>query len=266
MIRIDDKRSAKVPSNSLLLSALLATLSFSLLSANTLAQGITAQGLSVNLTDDLVPALDPATRPIVHFESEFGAYDRGQIEQLEDLGRLSQSDGEFHQALSLFKQALHVARINDGLYHESQIPIVDDIISAEIALRNWESVDNYYAYQEHLYRRLYEMDDPRLEAGLKKVSAWHINALNVNLDGKRIEHLRKANKLFKLRMQIAENTLSMDDPKVAVLAQNIKICERELFLASDLNREMMVRAQKDDSSRRNSRRQDTDRRLIVTLD
>ena len=241
-----------------LFTALLAMLSISL--SPNFAFG---QGISVNLTDDLVPAIEVNSRPITTLESEFGAYDRGQIEQLGDLGRLSQSDGEFQQALLLFKQALHVARINNGLYHESQIQIVDDIIATEIALRNWESVDKYYTYQEQLYKRLFKMDDPRLEAGLRKVSAWHVSALNVNLNGNRIEHLRKANKLFKLRMQIAENTLSQDDPRFAVLAENIEICERELFLASDLNREMMVRQKKGDQFRQQSARQ-SQQRLIST--
>lgn len=260
MTILEHKKSATqhlVPNT---LATLLVTLSISLISHSAFAQA-----LAVSVTDDLVPALDTAARMITKVESEYGAYDQRQIEPLGDLGRLSQSTGEYQQALSLFKQALHVSRINHGLYHESQIPIIDDIIAAEIALRNWESVDNYYAYQQHLYQRLYDLDDPRLEAGLKKVSAWHVNALNVNLDGKRIEHLRRANQLFKLRMEIAENTLSVDDPKVAVLAKNIKICERELFLASDLNREMMVRQQKDNQLRRQSYRQ-SERRLIVTLD
>lgn len=260
MTILEHKKSATrhLTPNSLV--TLLVTLSLSILGNSAIAQG-----LSLSVTDDLVPALDTTARMITKVESQYGAYDQRQIEPLGDLGRLSQSTGEYQQALSLFKQALHVSRINHGLYHEEQIPIIDDIIAAEIALRNWESVNNYYAYQEHLYQRLYDMDDPRLEAGLKKVSAWHVNALNVNLDGKRIDHLRKANELFKLRMQIAENTLAVDDPKVAVLAQNIKICERELFLASDLNREMMVREQRDSPSRRQAYRR-AERRLIVTLD
>jgi tetratricopeptide (TPR) repeat protein len=230
-----------------------------------LSSGSLAQGLSVNLTNDSVPSIDPASRAITTLESDFAAYDLRQIESLEDLGRLSQSSGEHQQALVLFKQALHVARINQGLYHESQIPIVDDIISTEIALQNWEEVNNFYAYEEHLYRRLYDTDDSRLEAGLRKVSAWHITALNVNLGGNRIEHLRKVNKLFKLRMQIAENTLSLDDPKFAMLARNIEIFERELFLSSDLNSEMLIRQQKKSLLRRNSLRQ-SERRLIVTRD
>lgn len=243
-----------------LLATLLAMLSIALFSTD-----IFAQGSSLNLTTATTPSLDPAAQTVRTLQADFGAYDLRQIESLEDLGRLSQSTGEHQQALVLFKQALHVARINQGLYHESQISIIDDIISAEIALQNWEEVNNYYAYQEHLYRRLYDINDVRLEAGLKKVSAWHITALNVNLGGNRINHLRKVSKLFKLRVQIAKNTLSLDDPKLAMLAKNIEVFERELFLSSDLNREMLARQQNDPQSRRSSFRQ-SNRRVVVSSD
>ena len=267
MTRLDELKSANYPVDpqlivSQLLTTLLAMFSIALLSSESFAQGS-----SLNLTNGLVPGIDPGSRATTILESDFGAYDLRQIELLEDLGRFSQSSGEHRQALVLFKQALHLARINQGLYHESQISIVDDIISAEIALQNWEEVNNFYAYQEHLYLRLYDTEDSRLEAGLRKVSAWHITALNVNLRGNRIEHLRKVNKLFKLRMQIAENTLSLDDPKFAMLARNIEIFERELFLSSDLNNEMLIRQQRNPLLRRNSLRQDErKRRLMVTLD
>ena len=267
MNRLDELKSANYSVGpqlvvSQLLTMLLAMFSIALLSSDSFSQG-----LSLPLTNDLVPTIDPVSRAITALESDFSAYDLRQIELMENLGRFSQSSGEHRQALVFFKQALHVARINQGLYHESQISIVDDIISAEIALQNWEEVNNFYAYQEHLYRRLYDTDDSRLEAGLKKASAWHITALNVNLGGNRIEHLRKVNKLFKLRMQIAENTLSLDDPKFAMLARNIEIFERELFLSSDLNNEVMIRQQRNPLQRRNSLRQgERERRLIVTRD
>lgn len=237
----------------------------SMLSIAFLSSVSSAQEPSQNLTNDLVSPIEPASPTVITAATGFGAYDQRQIESLEDLGRLSQEEGEHQQALMLFKQALHVARINHGLYHELQIPIVDDIISAEIALKNWEEVDNFYAYQEHLYRRIYDMDDPRLEVGLRKVSAWHVTALNVNLDGKRIEHLRKANKLYKIRKEVAERTLSSDDPKIAMLARNVEIFEKELYLSSDLNREMLVRQRNDSLSRRSSFRQ-SDNRLVVTSD
>jgi hypothetical protein len=265
MTRLDELKSANYPLDpqlvvSQLLTMLLVMFSITLLSSNSFAQG-----LPLNLTNDLVPAIDPASRATMTLESDFGAYDQRQIETLGDLGRLSQSVGEHQQALVLFKQALHVARVNQGLYHETQISIVDDIISVEISLQNWEEVNNLYDYQEHLYRRLYGTDDSRLDAGLRKVSAWHITALNVGLAGNRIEHLRKVNKLFKLRMVIAENTLPLDDPKFAMLARNIEIFESELFLSSDLHREMLIRQQNNPLARRNTFRQD-ERSVVVTSD
>ena len=265
MTKIDELESANFSAHpqrvvTLLFTTLLTTLSIAFLSNN-----IFAQGLSLNFANDLAPSHDPFSQTISTRMFDFGAYDQRQIESLEGLGRLSQSLGEHQQASALFKQALHVARINQGLYHESHITIVDDIISAEISLKNWKEVNDFYGYQEHLYRRLYDTDDSRLDAGIRKVCAWHITALNVNLDGKRIHHLRKVNMLFKLRMQIAENTLPLDDPKFAMLARNIKIFERELFLSSDLSREMLIRQQKDPLSRRSSFRQN-ERSLVVTSD
>ena len=128
--------------------------------------------------------------------------------------------------------------------------------------------NNYYAYQEHLYLRLYASDDLRLEQGLKKMSNWHITAFNVNLDGNRIQHLRKANKLFKLRMRVAQNTLSLGDPRFSMLEKNIKICERELFLASDLNREMRRRhpRQPVDSNPRRPSYSESKGRVFVSVD
>lgn len=217
-------------------ASFIASISFIFSPATTLAQA-----LSVNVADELIPMVDQASRPAFLPESEFGAYDFRQVEPLGDLGREQQDTGDYSQALVLFKQALHVTRINNGLYHESQLQILDNIIASEVALRDWEAVDQHYGYMEHLYRKLYSMDDPRLESGLREVSSWHVNALNVNIDGRRVEHLRQAKKIFKLRLQIAERTLSIGDPKFDFLVRNIEICDRQLYLASDLNKELIAR-------------------------
>jgi hypothetical protein len=179
------------------------------------------------------------------FDAELdGAYDQRLVEPLVDQARRLQEENQHEEASRLLQEALHLLRINNGLYDASQIDALDALIESEIALQDWESVDRYYTYMEHLYRRLYGVDDPRLEHGLQKVVAWHVNALNVNLDGKRMEHLQQASKLFKLRLQVAQLTLSADDPKLDFLYRNIAICERQLYLGSDLTKEMMQRQQK----------------------
>lgn len=194
-------------------------------------------------------AIELEAQAIVALESEYGPYDFRLQEPLGNLGRQLQEAGKHEEALIAFDRALHVTRINRGLYDESQIEVVDSLIESNSALANWDSVDRHYRYLQHLYRRLYHVDDPRLEIGLQKVVSWHVSALNVNLDGKRIEHLRQANKLFKLRLEVAGQTLTAGHPRFEFLEQNIKICEYQLYLASDLNKEMLRRQERTRRSR-----------------
>lgn len=216
-----------------------------------------AQTPDVFTSTDSTSASTPATLNIddALATAEFNAYDQGQVALLSLQARHLQEVGSHIDAVAAYKEAIHVLRINQGLYNPAQLDLLDAMIESEISLQNWEQVDRHYAYMENLYRRLYDITDPRLESGLQKVVSWHVNALNMNIDGKRIEHLQKANKLFKLRLHIAQLTLHTDHPKLDFLYRNIEICERQLFLASDLSREMQRRQQR---ARQNSLLADLD--------
>lgn len=202
-----------------------------------------------------IPTSTTATIEDALAAAEFNAYDQGQVGLLSLHARQLQEDDSHLDAVAAYREAIHVLRINQGLYNPAQLDLLDAMIESEISLQNWEQVDRHYAYMENLYRRLYDITDPRLETGLQKVVSWHVNALNLNIDGKRIEHLQQANKLFKLRLHIARSTLRTDDPKLDFLNRNIEIYERQLFLASDLSREMQRRQQR---ARQNSLLADLD--------
>jgi tetratricopeptide (TPR) repeat protein len=234
--------SVKASNEFQVLLALLVTVSLPL-AAN-------AQSLSFNQSSDGIQSAIIPIDPIQALDTNFGPYDYRLAEPLQSLGSQLEGAGNYSDALLFYQQALHVTRVNNGLYHESQVEILKRIIENNKALQNWEEVNNHFAYLEHLYQRIYEVKDPRLEVGLQQVVSWHVNALNINLEGKRIEHLQKANKLFKLRLKIAELTLTPDDPKFAFLHHNIAICERQLYLASDINKEMMGKKNRPKRDRR----------------
>lgn len=218
-----------------------------------LSNSLNAQSANPEFNDASL-FMDDTAGSVTGLQADFGPYDYRLMEPLGDLGDLQQRMGDHEGAARTFKRALHVIRINNGLYHESQIDVLDKLIVSERVLRNWQDVDDHYAYMQHLYQRLYGIDDSRLEAGLQKVASWHVSAFNVNLDGKRFEHLRTANKLFHLRLKVAKLTLSADDPKFDFLYRNIALCERQLYLASGLNKAMMDRQKKirrDRNRRRN---------------
>jgi len=140
-----------------------------------------------------------------------------------------QEQGRHEHAVAYFKQARQVSRIQNGFYDETQIALVEAMIESEMAMEDYEAVDDHYSHIEFLYRKLYSIDDPRLETGLQKVSGWLSYALSINPVGNRLEQLRKANRVYKLRLQIAERTLASNHPRFSYLLENIAICEKQLY-------------------------------------
>jgi hypothetical protein len=115
-----------------------------------------------------------------------------------------------------------VTRITQGLYSEEQIEIVERLIDCNVAIENWESVDENFRYLHLLYSRLYERGSEQWYLGIVQVSDWHIIAINNALAEDLTDHLREANKLFQLRLTMAEASGSVDDKMLEVLRHNVQ--------------------------------------------
>ena len=162
------------------------------------------------------------------------------MDSLLSSGIRSQESGNHEQALVAFQKAFEVARIQNGLFSESQVPIIESIISSEIDLKRWEAVNKNYEYLEHLYGRIYNVDNPKFSLALQKISLWHVNALDLNLDGQRVKHLRKVHKISKKRLQIAEVTAGPEDPIFEHLNESIGLSERELYRYSGAEKAIVL--------------------------
>ncbi len=190
---------------------------------------------------------DAVTMPSVLREIEsndFNPYDDEQLEELVVAARLHQEAGAHAVALELLDQAWQISRVTNGLYHEAQVPLLEGMITSRIELEDWAGMDANYAYMELIYNRLFEITDPRLEQGLQKISSWHVNAFNANLDGRKEQHLRKARLVLKQRLEIAHLTLPEGDPKFAFLNESIYLCEQHLFLMSERHKMLVQKQQR----------------------
>ncbi|MEX2469976.1 MAG: hypothetical protein WD396_09490 [Pseudohongiellaceae bacterium] len=174
---------------------------------------------------------------------DFNPFDADQFQAYLSRGLALQEAGEHESALPVLDRAWQINRIERGLYHESQVPVLESMVVSELESGDFEAVNRHYAYMEHLYRRLYDIDDPRLDSGLQKISSFHVNAFNVNLAGQREYHLRKAASILKLRLEVAERTLAEDHPKVNYLTESIALSRHQLYLMSDRHKEMLARKQ-----------------------
>ena len=169
---------------------------------------------------------------VEQMEIEHGPFDYRLREPLQAAGNILERQGDFLQALLLYERALHVTRINSGLYSEDQVAIVERLINANVALENWTVVDNHFRYLHLLYTRLYRDAPSELSRGLAKIADWHVLAINNDFGTDRVDHLREANKLFNQRLALMEGTAAKDDPVIHTLRYNIAVTQYHLRVLS----------------------------------
>jgi len=121
-------------------------------------------------------------RQVDELEMEGGPYADALAEPLTGLGRHYRQQGDMQQALRLYRRALHVVRVNDGLYSERQMPILRELLDAYRVSGEMEILDNRYDYYFRLYgngRPPYT--DVRLRAALAYLR-WQREAIRLELD------------------------------------------------------------------------------------
>tara|TARA_R110002110_G_scaffold406421_1_gene626402 strand:- start:217758 stop:219092 length:1335 start_codon:yes stop_codon:yes gene_type:complete len=115
-------------------------------------------------------------------EGQGGPYDNSLAEPLADYARALGERGDPVAALGHYRRALHIVRINEGLYSQRQMPLVQEMLELYRSTGNLQALDDQYDY----YFRLYgggqpPLSAPRLRAALAYL-AWQREAVRRDLD------------------------------------------------------------------------------------
>jgi hypothetical protein len=116
------------------------------------------------------------------FESNAGPYADGLAEPLLGLGRYYARRGDYEQALQLYRRALHIVRLNDGLNSKRQVPVVRELLDTVRLSGDLRALDDRYDYFFRLYGRgQAPYTDIRLRAALEYLR-WQREALRLGID------------------------------------------------------------------------------------
>ncbi|GAA4950960.1 hypothetical protein GCM10025791_34160 [Halioxenophilus aromaticivorans] len=164
---------------------------------------------AVASTAQAAPA-DDVYDEIARIESEQGAFGASLGEHLLSLATGYQARGKHVEAVEAFKRALHVQRINEGLYSMNQVPAMEAMIESQIALGDWDEAAKRHSHMYWLHQRNFGVDDPRMLPMLEKMSSWHLNAFSlspVNI----ANHLLSAHQLFAMSIDIIDKNYGRED-------------------------------------------------------
>jgi tetratricopeptide (TPR) repeat protein len=113
-------------------------------------------------------------------ESRMGAYAPDLPEKLLSLGAALQKQGRHEEAIRVFKRGTHLARINNGLYSATQIPLIQGEITSYIATGELLEADQRQQYMHSVQLRSLNNPDSRVQA-LMQQAAWQQSAYQMRL-------------------------------------------------------------------------------------
>ena len=164
---------------------------------------------------------------IEKLEVSGGPYNSALAEPLGSLARFYQQNGNAEQAQHMYRRALHVVRVNDGLDSERQRPIVSALLSSYRGGGDLEALDQQYDY----YFRLFgsgqaPYSELRLSAALEYMR-WQREAYRLSIDDSGNQRLLS---LLKMNRELLRGVAA--DPAVHyTLYQQLAISQlRNLYL------------------------------------
>jgi len=143
-----------------------------------------------------VDSIQQYSSSVTDIEGDGGAWDGNLVEELAAMGSLLQQQGDHASAIQILDRAIHVNRINSGLYTLEQIPVVEQLIQSYMALGNWEQADVYNNYLFHVQQKAFGADDPRLIPVLDRLATWNIQAFKIGYGDMMGVRLRQSQIMF----------------------------------------------------------------------
>ena len=166
-------------------------------------------------------------------ESLYNTYDPVIGESLTGLGKIQEKLGQYGEALDSYRRAMHIERVNNGIYSLSQEPMLRGMVSIHETLEDFDSAAQAYDRLQNLYVRNYGEDSPKLISLLKEKSDWHINAYARNPDRGSLHHLGNAYRLMVRALNLASAETPAGQVTVLPLWHSLAVAN---FLLADYGR------------------------------
>lgn len=142
----------------------------------------------ISVSDDSLLASDfqvnsPALyqESIAQFEIEGGAYDSRLSEAYLSLGTFYQQRGDFPLAIEAFNSALHVNRINNGLFNASQLAIVNELVQSYLLAGDFIAANQQQEYLFYVQQKVYGRNTPVLVSGMLDYADWNLFAGSLSM-------------------------------------------------------------------------------------
>jgi len=198
---------------------------------------VSAVAASANTTDSIDQATDlhlelksrtsALEQELNQLSSELHPTDLLLAEPHMDLAHANQSLGNHAEAINGFEKALHIYRINHGLFDLRQLTVVENLLVSHYALGRWEDIDNLQHLRFHLAKQQIPPGAETRLSALMGLTMWKLHAAENDLLANPLAAAHEVAELHRKELEL----LPADAPADSLALHHLGIAEMELTLA-----------------------------------
>jgi len=144
-------------------------------------------------------------RAIDTLETEMGPFNPALSQTLNQLGESLQKQGQHSEAIRIFRRAIHVKRVNQGLYTPEQVPTIKRIISSYLTLKNFSKSDDAYEYLYFVESQNNQRDEEKSLESQDLYARWQRTAYLLERNEDQHRRLLKLYELHEQNVQTLES-------------------------------------------------------------
>lgn len=177
-------------------------------------EAIDSDLLPLPVSDEMQLTLDYYNELVEQLEISGGVYDSQLSEVLTGLGNIYQSLNRHNEAIEIFKRALHITRVNEGLYGIGQLALLEKLIETNSKLKNWSELKNNYHNVYWISKRHFGEKSPKLLPIIDRIGRWYLKAYELDPNSALLSHLLNAEELYNKSVEIVEEDGNNNDMRL----------------------------------------------------
>ena len=154
-------------------------------------------------------------------EIEGGAWSVQISQELAELGDLLQAQGKYQESIDVLERAVHINRVNNGLFSTNQVPLIKKVVDAHIALGQWDEADDRQQYAFYVQTRAYNISDPRMIDVFDNLARWNIATFYRGVDEDPSPRLLQTYMLYRAASESVATHFGTKDPRYLPLLHKV---------------------------------------------
>ncbi|MDP1756384.1 MAG: tetratricopeptide repeat protein, partial [Pseudohongiella sp.] len=109
--------------------------------------------VSAQTTADIGLDRQQLEKAVAELESGGDTWHPMIAESMISLARLMQADNNHSEALAMLERAVHISRVNNGLFSLQQAPAIKMQVASHLAMNEWQEADSLEQYHFYIHSR-----------------------------------------------------------------------------------------------------------------